>query len=217
MKFKDIPLQIKEISDSGQFTGYAAAFNNVDLGGDIIMPGAFTKTISENADRPLLWHHDQAEPIGVTKAAEDTKGLVVEGRLNLDVQRAKEIHSLMKQGAVKGMSIGYEAITKGWKGGNRILNELKLHEISLTPIPMNPNAQVTSIKSVEDFEQLLKELVAYKGDNLSEDDQPLLEMAYKKLSALRAAKAPEAAMQDEIAPEILHAASSISKLLRGEL
>jgi HK97 family phage prohead protease len=216
---KDIKLEFKQISEQGQFEGYAAAFGNEDLGGDIILPGAFKKTISESGARPLLWHHQLSEPIGVVQASEDVKGLLVNGSLNLDVQRAREAHSLIKQGAVKGLSVGFEAVTKDYKSGVRYLREVKLHEVSLTPVPMNPEARVRSVKSLEDLEQILNEVISFKSDAvLSADKKALIEQAQKTLSALLAAKAPEAAKQDEIAPEVLHAASDrIEKLLRGEL
>ncbi len=224
MKFKDIRLQIKDVTEAGQFEGYAAAFNNEDLGGDIIEPGAFRKTASENSKVPILWGHNSREVIGVNQLMlEDMKGLKVTGQLALDVQRGKEAHSLMKMGAVKGLSIGYDPIVVDYsrmeKDNIRILKEVKLWEYSVTPFPMNPEATVTVVKSMEELEGLLHELMAYKGtEKLSAEKTALIEQAIEKLSALRAAKAaPEAAKQDEIAPEILHAASDrISKLLRGE-
>ncbi len=138
------------------------------------------------------------------------------------MQRARETHALMKEGAVKGLSIGYDPVVVDYsrmeKENIRILKEVKLWEYSVTPFPMNPEATVTAVKTVEDFESLLCELIAYKGDGkLSADKKLLIEQAQKRLSALQAAQAPEAAKHDEIAPEVLHAASRIEKLLKGEL
>lgn len=224
MKFKDIKLSIKDVSEAGQFEGYAAAFNNEDLGGDVITPGAFSKTINENPIVPILWGHSAKEPIGVNQLmSEDLKGLKVSGQLAMDVQRGREVHSLMKMGAVKGLSIGYDPVIVDYsrmeKDNVRILKEVKLWEYSLTPFPMNPEATVTTVKTMADLEQLLNELIAFKGaGKLSEEKTLLLDMAEEKISALRVAQAPRAAKLDEIAPEILHAASGrIEKLLRGEL
>jgi HK97 family phage prohead protease len=140
MKFKDIKLQIKEVTEKGEFSGYASTFGNEDLGGDIIMPGAFSKTISEKQDLPILWGHNPREVIGVNRSMkEDAKGLQVTGQLVMDVQRAKEAHSLMREGAVKGLSIGFDSIVVDFsryeKEGIRILKEIKLWEYSLTPFP----------------------------------------------------------------------------------
>jgi len=225
MKTKIIRLEIKDVTAEGSFKGYASTFGNKDLGDDIVMPGAFTKTLQENPQVPILWGHSPREVIGVNQmASEDSKGLYVEGQLAMDVQRAREAHSLMKMNAVKGLSIGYDPVVIDWsreKEGIRILREVKLYEYSLTPFPMNEQATVTGVKGLADLDELLHEAVVrgkrFQGD-LSAETKALIEEAIQTLSALRAAKAPGAAKQDEIAPEVLHAASDrITKLLRGEL
>ena len=59
----------------------------------------------------MLWQHDPAEPIGRWQAlAEDARGLRVAGRLNLAVQRAREIDALMREGALDGLSIGFRTL-----------------------------------------------------------------------------------------------------------
>lgn len=133
--------------DEGRFTGYAAVFGNVDKGNDVIEPGAFTKTLQENPDVPILWAHDVDEPIGVsTYMVEDGKGLKVEGQLAMDVQRAREVHSLMKIGAIKGLSIGYNTMRRYFKGQVRHLQELALGEFSPVVFPMNTLAGVDGVK-----------------------------------------------------------------------
>jgi len=221
MKLKYFPLEIKDVTEKGEFTGYASTFGNTDLGGDVIAPGAFTKTISEKTDHPVLWGHNPREVIGVNQGySEDSKGLKVHGQLIMDVQRAREAYALMKAKAVRGLSIGFDTIVQEYNKETdvRTLKEVKLWEYSLTPFPMNPQAGVTSVKTADDLEETLYEIIRFKHSGpLSAEIKSLIEQAETKLSALRAAKAPEAAKQDEIAPEILHAASSISKLLRGEI
>jgi len=233
MKTKTIRLEIKDVTAEGSFKGYASTFGNKDLGDDIVMPGAFTKTLKENPQVPILWGHSPREVIGVNQmASEDSKGLYVEGQLAMDVQRAREAHSLMKMNAVKGLSIGYDPVVIDWsreKEGIRILREVKLYEYSLTPFPMNEQCMVTGVKDA-DFSNVLHDVITeicritpwVKANPnfklLSDEQKSLIEQAIETLSALRAAKAPGAAKQDEIAPEVLHAASDrITKLLRGEL
>lgn len=140
--------------DEGRFTGYAAVFGNVDQGNDVIERGAFTKTLDENPEVPILWAHDTDEPIGVsTSMVEDAKGLRVEGQLALDVQRAREVHALMKLGAIKGLSIGYKTVTRTFKGAVRHLEELKLGEFSPVVFPMNALAGVDDVKDLYGWER----------------------------------------------------------------
>ena len=148
METKGIRFDIKSIDAAGVFEGYAATWD-LDLGGDIIRQGAFSKSLNDNGgDVPIFWNH--TELIGRNMAArQDAKGLWVRGQINMDVQRGREAHSLAKQGAVKALSIGYQSIpdkTEHDAAGNRILKELKWFEYSLTPMPMNPAAEITSVK-----------------------------------------------------------------------
>lgn len=135
--------------EAGRFTGYAAIFNEVDLGNDVIEPGAFKKSLSENPEVPILWAHNADEPIGVsTRMVEDGKGLKVEAQLAMDVQRAREIHSLMRLGAIKGLSIGYQTVKRYFAGQVRHLQELRLGEFSPVVFPMQTLAQVGSVKDL---------------------------------------------------------------------
>ena len=212
MKLKTVRLEIKDITAEGSFKGYASTFGNKDLGDDIVMSGAFTKTLQENQNIPILWGHSPREVVGVNKNAyEDAKGLYVEGQLAMDVQRAKEAHSLMKMNAVNGLSIGYDPVVIDWsreKEGIRILREVKLYEYSLTPFPMNEQATITGVKSIQDLDEILHEIVIRakrSQGELSAETKASIEQAIETLSALRAAQAPGAAKQDDNAPALVHA------------
>lgn len=137
--------------EAGTFTGYASIFGAVDSYGDVVERGAFKRTIKNSEQFPLLWSHSVESPIGIIKAKEDQTGLKVEGQLNLDVQRAKEIRSLMKQGAVQGLSIGYQVIKDEIgevdKAPVRFLKEVKLWEISPVVFQACPAALVSGVKA----------------------------------------------------------------------
>lgn len=155
METKDFMFDIKSVEDNGIVEGYAAVFGNKDLGNDIIDPGAFKKTINERKNVPLLWYHQPPEVLGlVFEMEEDNKGLKSRSQINLDTQLGREKFSLIRQGAIKGMSIGFEAIKETWDGTVRRLKEIRLWEISLVTFPMNPLAQVTGIKAVVPFQDL---------------------------------------------------------------
>src|SRR5690349_16135871 len=107
-------------SDTGRFTGRAAVYNAVDQGGDKILPSAFTASLQKRGNvRPLLWSHNPEDVIGIGTFTDGVDSLQIDGALNLDVARAKEALSLMKSGAVSGLSIGFMIAPDGYtKDGN---------------------------------------------------------------------------------------------------
>lgn len=152
MKTKEFKLSVKDLKDNGTFTGYGSVFGNVDSYGEAVMKGAFEKSLKkhevENLPIVMLWQHDRTNPIGIWKNVhEDEYGLCGEGEINLDTQQGREAYSLMKQGALNGLSIGYKEILASSKGNIRSLTELELYEISPVTFPANTEARITGIKS----------------------------------------------------------------------
>ena len=152
------PFQVKAFEEEDlyfSFSGYAATFNNVDRGGDRIIPGAFAKTLGEIMSKqkegklPILWQHQSDMPLGVfTKLNEDPHGLYVEGRMpKSDDFVSKRVMPQLKIGSIDSMSIGYSTIDADFEDGVRALKEVKLFEVSLVTIPMNDQAMVTNMKS----------------------------------------------------------------------
>jgi HK97 family phage prohead protease len=150
MDTKDFTLELKALDETtGVFEGRLAVYNNVDEGGDVIEPGAFTKTLAEGGGSvPLLWTHDSSQPIGRLELTDTPTALLARGRLVLEVPKAREAHALMKAGVVRGLSIGYKTIKETMSGSVRRLKELRLFEGSLTSLPMNSAALVTAVKQV---------------------------------------------------------------------
>jgi uncharacterized protein len=150
---RQFQFEIKSVGDEGTFSGLASTYGNVDLGGDMIMPGAFTKTLAEKGGQvPLLMGHNNNSPIGLATLTDSPRGLVVRGELVLEADGAKSAYALLKKGVIRGLSFGYDAVKAIRAGGVRQLSELKLWEISLTAFPMNPEAMVTAVKSEHDAE-----------------------------------------------------------------
>lgn len=135
--------------EKGVITGYGSIFGNVDSYGDVVDKGAFDRSLKERGLPVMLWQHDSTQPIGVYKmASEDDNGLQLEGQLNMDVAKACEAYSLIKQGAIKGMSIGFRTVKSYYdKEGVRHLSDVDLFEVSLVTFPANELAEVTGIKS----------------------------------------------------------------------
>ena len=142
-------LDTKFIADdtSGDVEGIAWPFGTPDRVGDVIEKGAFA---GAKLPLPMLFGHDQNDPVGVwTDATEAPDGLRLKGHLLIaDVARAREVHALVKSGAVRGLSVGFIARKSiARKGGGRLISQLELLEASLVAIPMHPAARVTSAKS----------------------------------------------------------------------
>lgn len=146
-----VALDFKAEDDEGVFRGYASTFGNVDEGGDIVMPGAYAKSLQKRGAKgvKMFWQHDSRELLGMwEEIEEDKRGLKVKGRLLLSVQRAKEIYEFMKAGAIDSLSVGYRTIksTFDTTTNTRSLLEVDLWEISPVTFPMNPKARIQGVK-----------------------------------------------------------------------
>lgn len=196
------PISFKDIDGKkGIVTGYFADFNSIDSDGDIIKPGAFTKSISEwgpNSSKKRIKHllnHDTSKPLGVIQVLkEDAKGLYYESQLgthSLGVDFIKMVDS----GLVTEHSIGFQTIKYNqlkpwneWKPGEaaRELTDLKLYEgSSLTAWGANMNTPLTGlkheqkIKKVNDRIDLL--IKAIRNGTFTDETFDLLEIELKQM------------------------------------
>jgi uncharacterized protein len=150
MEYKAIEFKADSVDmDERTFEGYASTWD-LDQGGDIIVKGAFAKTLQERAARvKVLWQHDA--PIGKPKyMREDDVGLFVSSYVS-KTRLGDEALELMRDGVIDQMSIGY-SIPSGKSEYNdqgiRIIRELKLMEYSPVTFAMNDNAFITGVKSI---------------------------------------------------------------------
>jgi len=151
----DFPLELKSVSDTGEFEGYGSVFGVKDSYGDIVVPGAFQKSLdnwrTKSRYPAMLWQHQMAEPIGVyTDMKEDGVGLYLKGRLLIDDDPlAKRAHAHMKAGSLTGLSIGY--VLRDWEYSKDkeawLLKEIDLWEVSPVTFPSNDEARVSDVKS----------------------------------------------------------------------
>lgn len=159
----EVPFEVKAVDDAGNFEGYASVFNNIDLGDDVILPGAFTRVKATRAGRlKLALFHDLTRLVGSAEYNQDQHGLYLKGRINLNVSYARDAYELMKEGTLDSMSIGFntldDAIEQREGRRVRIIKQAELWEASIVPFGMNPEAQVMSVKSdIRLFESALRE------------------------------------------------------------
>jgi HK97 family phage prohead protease len=141
-------------ADAGELEGYASVFGNVDLDNDVVLPGAFKKTLADwsksRQPLPLIADHKLSTEgvIGsVRHAEEDGVGLRVRAGFSR-TQKAQDIRANMIDGHLRGMSFTYEAIRSfpGKVAGKsaRFLQELRLFEVTVSPFPINQLATASA-------------------------------------------------------------------------
>src|SRR5215210_1022958 len=140
------------IEPDGTVEGYASLFGELDAARDMVMPGAFARTLKSRGLRriPMLFQHDPAEPVGVwLELAEDFRGLRARGKLIPEVARARELYALVSSGAVDGLSIGFRTVKGRIDPASRVrkLIDVDLWEISIVTFPLLSGARVRAVKS----------------------------------------------------------------------
>lgn len=164
MNLVDARFEVKELSQSGSFSGYGNVYNVIDGGDDIVAPGAFADSLqtwdAKGRKPAMLWQHKSASPIGAYQVVkEDKMGLYVEGQLALKTQQGAEAYELLKMDALSGMSIGFETkeATIDQKSGVRTITKGDLWEVSLVTFPMNDMARVSQVKSIDELFSEIKD------------------------------------------------------------
>jgi len=163
-EYKNIPFEILEVKtetkddqEIGTFQG-AFATQDKDLGGDIIGADAFDNTIDEyrkeKRNIKLFYNHQINDfPIGIVpinSVEKQGRKWLAKGELNLATQKGMDAYSLMKQGALTDLSIGYSVRDFDLrKDGTRFIKDLKLHEISAVNYAMNKKAKIKEVKEAD--------------------------------------------------------------------
>lgn len=157
MLFKNF--EIKSEKDTGTISGYFSTYDRIpDSYGDVVAPGAFTETIKAREESghpfPLCWNHDLNMIIGsVDKIEDDEKGPLMTASF-FNTPLAQEKRAIVQSGVVYQFSFAYEVKENGLvtlEDGTKAneLRKLDLFEVSIVPIPANPRAEVTEVKSEE--------------------------------------------------------------------
>lgn len=140
------------VDGSGRFCGYASLFGRADLSGDIVMPGAFARTLrlKEPERIGMLFEHDPKVRIGAwVLIEEDRRGLWVEGHLG-DGADGRRAAALMAAGRLDGLSIGFRTVAADEDRRARVrrLIEIDLWEVSVVSSPMLPEARARAAGAV---------------------------------------------------------------------
>ena len=189
--------------NTGEFSGYAAVFGNLDDGNDIIEKGAFAKTIAADLDRIkiLALHNSSWLPVGKPlELREDEHGLFIWGKIS-DTSMGRAVMTLLRDGVLGELSIGYDAVDFEWDGdsGIRHLKEIKLWEVSIVTWAMNDQATIDEVKSMAEAlkaEAASGKLTEAKANNLKPFLTAIRELV-EVLSPLLAKPKPEPAPEQD--------------------
>lgn len=223
------------------FRGVASVFGNlIDAHvPTVIHPGAFKKTLDENAGRVrILWQHRDDEPIGRPVEMRETPlGLEVVGRIS-NTARGKDALTLMRDGVITDLSIGFDPITHSMEdddthGRVRHIRELRLWEFSPVTWGANEPAKVQEINAaatplaerlrrhveaaeLEEAVRLLCGPVSQlKDGQLSPETAELAKAAAERLSALLETAAPP--LEDEVARTVARQSARLAVLRLAEV
>lgn len=192
--FQYVTAEIRAVSDDGAgLSGYAAHFGNVDSYGTAMKRGAFRKTLKERGDRiPVLWNHWSDAPIGKpTELKEDKTGLYFDATISEGTNQGRDVMTLLRDGVPLGMSFGFETIKsrpiedgdevdfatapdfyKGKDGREyvRLIEEVRLWEISVVTFPANELATINDVRSTQQVTALATLLEDLRTGALTVED-----------------------------------------------
>jgi HK97 family phage prohead protease len=191
MIYKNISQGIIEDVDDvkGIVTGYFSAFNNIDSDGDVIVSGAYKKSIAENGPmgRNRIMHllqHNPLMPLAKPmELMEDAKGLRFTSKIT-ETSYGKDVIKLYSEGVFNEHSVGFEIIKADNKAGYREIKEIKLWEGSTVTWGANPNTPIESMKSWDkpkSEEMLAKFCNILRNGDVSDESMIQLEIGLKQI------------------------------------
>ena len=191
LKYKSIFGSVKDIDMKNKIvTGYLSSFDNKDYDNDIILRGAYKKSIAERKnDIYFLNQHDWKQPHGKFSVLEEReKGLYFESTPMIDTSYSMDALKLYQAGIVKEHSVGYQVMKEEYSKNDQanIIKEIKLYEGSNVTLGANNNTPFTGFKSYnlkqvnDQYKQILK---AFRNETFTDETFGLLEIALKQLQA----------------------------------
>jgi HK97 family phage prohead protease len=195
IRTEHVDLEIRETGDGMTFEGYAAVFNSPSQPLpfiETIKPGAFKRSLQGRHRMMLLWNHNASEPLASTrngslKLVEDSRGLKVVAKL-ANTQTGRDVAELIRSGVIDAMSFGFQVKKDSWSadGNYRTLEEVAVHEVSLTSFPAyEGTAGTTSVREKRDIDadQLADSLMKLEsGEELDAEQAKVISEVVAKLT-----------------------------------
>ena len=167
--YKSFDLQVKDVdSKSGIVTGYFSAFGMVDSDGDIIMPGAFKRSIQDWGPEGKgrikhLLNHNPSQPLGKPLVVkEDAYGLYYESKIGSH-QLGKDFIKMVESGLISEHSIGFKTLREQ-KGSdaNEIYDVMLFEGSSLTAWGANENTPLIGMKGMKNIEKIQDQIKSFE-------------------------------------------------------
>lgn len=222
LRYKGIKPELKDLDLKDRVvTGYFSKFGDVDSDGDMIMKGAYSKTIMENGvegkNRIVhLYQHDVNRVLGKPHVLkEDDYGLYFETRF-ADVSYAMDVLKLYEAGVINEHSVGFQTIQAQEKGNYNEITEIKLFEGSTVTFGANENTPFLGFKAQFDntMDYVKKCQKLLKNGSLTDQTFYLLEFQLKQLEQfVNSHQEPEPSTKDthdDLLPSINEAFDTLS-------
>ena len=137
----------------GFICGYASKFGGIDSWDDTIERHAYDNVIKGDIPKMFFNHNAWDDvPLGNwTLWRVDEVGLYVEGELNLNISKVRDVYEGIKFGSVDGMSVSISMRGDDYwyddDGIRHIKNVQRMREISICTFPADENARIINYKS----------------------------------------------------------------------
>jgi HK97 family phage prohead protease len=164
-EYKSIKAEIKDVDQAqGIVTGYFSVFDSKDADNDVIVKGAFERSLNNNGTRiKHLWQHDVRFPLSKPSVLiEDNKGLYFESKVS-KTSYGKDVLQLYQDGVVDEHSIGFRTVKSANKKDYTELQEVKIFEGSTVTFGANEHAKFTGMKGMTSEDIISKMDSVYKS------------------------------------------------------
>ena len=167
--YKSFDLQVKDVdAKSGVVAGYFSAFGMVDSDGDIIMPGAFKRSIQDwgvDGKQRIkhLLNHNPSQPLGkLTTLKEDSYGLYYESKVGTH-QLGTDFIKMVESGLIGEHSIGFKTLREQKGSDANEIHDVMLFEgRSLTAWGANENTPLIGMKGMKYIDKIQDQIKAFE-------------------------------------------------------
>ena len=167
--YKSLGMEVKDVDvKEGIVSGYFSAFGMVDSDGDIMMPGAFKRSIADWGPKGKgrikhLLNHDPSKPLGKPiELDEDGYGLKYVSKIGTH-SLGRDFLKMVESGLIAEHSIGFKTLREQKSGDANQIHEVMLFEgSSLTAWGANENTPLIGMKNMGTIEDIQSQIKSFE-------------------------------------------------------